>query len=202
MKTIAKFAFTTFILISLTTSLAGQKKQINNILVYTIDSLHKADQDCALIKPGDSAAAKFQRVIRTNFPIVKAILENYGFPGYDLVGKGGSDKYFLLVQHSDFDVEFQKKVLKLMKKHVKRNNATGTNYAYLVDRIEINTGKPQIYGTQVQMGQSGTKLKPCIDTANLDKRRKSVGLIPIKQYLQKCDETFKELNPTLFKKKD
>lgn len=51
------------------------------------------------------------------------------------------------------------------------------------------------------MKRSGTKPKPCINTLNLDKRRKAVGLMPIKKYLQQCDETFEELNPTEMKKK-
>ncbi len=44
------------------------------------------------------------------------------------------------------------------------------------------------------MGEGGTKLKPCIDTLNLDKRQLSVGLIPIKKYLKQCDEMFYEMN--------
>ena len=89
-----------------------------------------------------------------------------------------------------------------MKKEVDKKNASGSTYSYLVDRVNLNTGKKQIYGTQVQMGMDGTKIKPCIDTVNLDKRRKSVGLSPIKEYLQQCDEVFKQLNPTEVKKEN
>lgn len=116
------------------------------------------------------------------------------FPGYDLVGKESSVNYRMLVQHSDFDVPFQKRVLELMKIQVDKQNASGQNYAYLIDRINLNEGCEQIYATQVNMGDRGTTLKPCADTANLDKRRLSVGLSPIKDYLKKCDDVYKELN--------
>ena len=202
MKRLNKILLTGFILIITVVTSFGQNKKLNTDLVYMIDSLYKADQDCAIIKPSDSAAAKYQRVIRTNFPLIQSILNKHGFPGYDIVGKEGSANYFLLVQHSDFNVDFQKRALKLMKKQVDKKNASGSTYAFLVDRIELNSGKQQIYGTQVQMGRSGTKLKLCIDTLNLDKRRKAVGLMPIKEYLQQCDETFKEMNPTEMKKKE
>ena len=81
-----------------------------------------------------------------------------------------------------------------MKAEVDKNNASGSAFAYLVDRINLNEGREQVYGTQVIMEQSGTRLKPCIDIINLDKRRLAVGLSPIKDYLKKCDEVFYEMN--------
>ncbi|MBL0154198.1 MAG: hypothetical protein IPP93_12190 [Chitinophagaceae bacterium] len=180
----------------------GQNEPANKALAHTIDSLYNAEQACAQIKQTDSASAAYKRITHSNFPVVQQILDKYGFPGYDVVGKEVSDNYFVLVQHSDSNVVFQKKALKLMKIQVDRKNATGSNYGYLVDRINLNTGKKQIYGTQVQMGENGTKLKPCTDTLNLDKRRKSIGLIPIKDYLEQCDEVFRQLNPDKVKKEN
>ena len=168
--------------------------QINQQLSHLIDSLYKADQGTALIRPSDSAAAAYQRVIRSNFPLVKKILDEHGFPGYNMVGKESSGNYFLLVQHSDFDVAFQKRALSLMKAEVDKNNASGSAFAYLVDRINLKEGREQVYGTQVIMEHSVTRLKPCIDIINLDKRRLAVGLSPIKDYLKKCDEVFYEMN--------
>jgi hypothetical protein len=191
MKILIKIFYLIFFLSSLS---FGQTRKINNHLSNLIDSLYIADQSTVKIKPNDSAAAAYQRVIRTNFPFIKEILNRYGFPGFDIVGKEFSGKYFLLIQHSDFDVQFQKKALTLMKKQVDKKNASGQNYAYLIDRISLNTGKPQVYGTQVIMGRE-TKIRPCIDIDNLDKRRKSVGLIPIKEYLKNCNDTFYEMNP-------
>jgi hypothetical protein len=166
------------------------KKELPNL----IDSLYRADQSTVQIRPADSAAAAYQRVIRSNFPSVARISKKFGFPGYDLVGKESSNKYFLLVQHSDFNLPFQQDVLKAMKTQVERKNASGQSFAYLTDRIEINKGRPQIYGTQVFMS-GNTKIKPCADTLNLDTRRKSIGLSPIKEYLEQCNEAFYQMNP-------
>jgi len=163
-------------------------------LTQIIDSLYQADQSTATIKPADSAAATYQRVIRSNYPIVSSIFKEFGYPGYDLVGKEVSNKYFLLVQHSDFDVQFQQNVLKEMKNQVDKQNASGQSFAYLTDRIELNSGRPQIYGTQIFMS-GNTKIKPCIDTLNLNQRRKSVGLSTIEEYIEKCNDTFYQMNP-------
>jgi hypothetical protein len=163
-------------------------------IVRVIDSLYLADQSCAEIKPADSAVAAFQRVTKSNFTIVADIFNKYGYPGYDFIGKDASDKYFVLVQHSDFNVAFQQQVLSKMEKEVLNGNASGENFAFLTDRTEINSGRQQIYGTQVFMS-GNTVIKPCIDTANLDARRKSVGLEPIQDYINMCNEMFYLLNP-------
>ncbi len=195
-----KFVTFLFCFSFVTVAVFGQTKKLNNNLSYLIDSLKNADQSPLAIKNADSASKAFQKIIRSNFLSVKTIADKFGFPGYDLVGKESSNNYWLLVQHSDFDVPFQKRILKLMKVQVDKKNASGQNYAYLIDRINLNEGKQQVYGTQVNMGENGTTIKPCIDTTNLDKRRLSVGLTPIKDYLKKCDEMFYEMNKDKLKK--
>lgn len=177
-----------------TVTAVGQNKKFNASLSKHIDSLKEIDQSPLSIKNPDSAAKSFQIIIHSNFPLIKDIADKYGFPGYDLVGKESSNNYWLLVQHSDFNVPFQMRILKLMKPKVDKKNASGQNYAYLIDRINLNRGKPQVYGTQIIMGENGTTLKPCIDTVHLDRRRLSVGLKPEKEYLKQCDEMFYEMN--------
>ncbi len=182
------------LLVALSCSVNKQVRLSKADLPKLIDSLHHADQSCAKIQPADSAAAAFKRVIRSNFPLVERIFRQFGYPGYDMVGKETSDQYFLLVQHSDFNVPFQQEVLKAVKKQVKKGNASGQSFAFLTDRTEINNGRPQVYGTQINMS-GNTTIKPCIDLDNLDKRRASVGLEPIKAYLDNCNEVFYQLNP-------
>jgi hypothetical protein len=172
----------------------SQEAQLNRKLSAEIDSLKIEDQKPATIPNGKDAEAAFKMVIRTNFPLIKNILDTYGFPGYDLVGKESSNNYWLLVQHSDFDLPFQKRALKLMEIQVKKRNASSNNYAYLVDRININEGRKQIYGTQIQMTDNGYRPKPLIDSLNVDERRKQVGLIPLSEYLTEANEAFNEMN--------
>lgn len=191
------FKFLTFlfsIIVMISCSTAKKATLSKEQLPSLIDSLYRADQSTVNIRPVDSAAAAYQRVIRTNFPYVSAIFRQYGFPGFDLVGKETSDKYFLLVQHSDFEPGFQLKVLQSMKQEVSKQNASGQNFAYLTDRTELNNGRPQVYGTQVIMS-GDTKIKPCIDTLNLNQRRKSVGLSTIEAYIEKCNDIFYQMNP-------
>lgn len=180
------------ILIATCAGSASAQNPTHPKLVNTIDSLVAVDQAPAKLKENRSAA--WQQAIHGNFPVIKKIFETYGFPGFRQVGKKSSHNYWMVVQHSDFDVEFQKKVLKAMKKQVDRKNASGEDYAYLIDRIEQNEKRPQVYGTQIFMSASGTTLYATIDTANLDKRRKAVGLGPIKEYIKRSNEVYQALN--------
>ncbi|RZK74841.1 MAG: hypothetical protein EOO85_14660 [Pedobacter sp.] len=191
-----RYSLTILIVVSLANAISslGQSTAIDKKLAYTIDSLKNVDQSGLTIQNGEQAQEAYKKATKSNFSLVKRIADKYGFPGYDLVGKESSNNYWLLVQHSDFDVPFQKRALELMRLQVEKKNASGQNYAYLIDRINLNEGKEQIYGTQVNMGERGTTLKPCMDTLNLDKRRLAVGLTPIKDYLKKCDEYFQEMN--------
>ena len=121
-----------------------------------------------------------------NLVEAKSIIKRYGFPGYSLVGEGYSNDFWAIVQHCDDDIKFQKQVLLLLKKQVKRNNASGRNFALLQDRVLLSTGKKQIYGTQVRYNPATKTAKPLPtqDSSNVDKRRKAVGLSPLNNYLK------------------
>lgn len=120
--------------------------------------------------------------------ILKNILKKYGFPNFDMVGEKGSSNYWLCVQHCDHDPKFQNEVLILMKKQLKKKKANARNYAYLRDRVNINTGKKQIYGTQVSYDMSNGQPKPIIknlrNPKTVNKRRAEMGLESIEDYLK------------------
>jgi hypothetical protein len=120
----------------------------------------------------------------------KSIIKKYGYPGYDLVGESGSNRFWTIVQHCDDDVKFQQQVLLLMSKQVKLNNASGEDFAYLQDRVLLSTNKKQIYGTQVRYNPTTKTAKPfpVQDSINVDKRRKAVGLTPLNEYLKIFDK--------------
>ena len=113
--------------------------------------------------------------------------------GFDKVGKIGSDNFWLLLQHCDRDVVFQEEVLAAMKKELDFKNANPKNYAYLIDRVKVNTSQLQIYGTQAQVNKDGTSYEPqpVIDPENLNKRRLEVGLESIESYVNTLNELYK-----------
>jgi hypothetical protein len=127
--------------------------------------------------------------------ILKKILETYGYPGFDKVGKESSNNYWLCVQHSDHDSKFQKEVLRLMKKELKNGKADFKNYAYLTDRVNINLGNSQIYGTQVEYKDRTAVPKRLKNPKTVNERRKAVGLDPIEKYLDIMTQLHRQMNP-------
>jgi len=118
-----------------------------------------------------------KKVDLENTKKLKAIVKKYGWPDIDLVGKEASHLAWLIVQHADHDVEFQEKCLKLMKQKLKEKKIDPIEVAYLTDRVRVNKGKKQIYGTQFYLSKNGKLIpRPIYDKKNLDKRRKKLDL--------------------------
>jgi len=78
----------------------------------------------------------------------------------------------------DLDLAFQKQVLGLMEPLVKTGVVEPRSYAYLYDRVAVADGRPQRYGTQLK----GADPFPIEDEANVDARRKQVGLGTMAEY--------------------
>ena len=63
-------------------------------------------------------------------------------------GVHASNGAWLLVQHGDLDLNWQKKMLVILKSMAQSGEASLKDVAYLEDRINIAENKPQLYGTQ------------------------------------------------------
>jgi hypothetical protein len=129
-----------------------------------------------------STMKKLVEVDARNRARIKEIIDRYGWPGKKLVGEDGSNAAWLLVQHADPDPAFQKRCLGLLAEAVKKKDATPQHLAYLTDRVRIGEKAKQVYGTQFRQFNGKMEPFPIEDEANVDKRRKEVGLPPLAEY--------------------
>ncbi|MBD1426103.1 DUF6624 domain-containing protein [Sphingobacterium arenae] len=177
------------------------KTEIQNNLLEMV----KTDQIAAFPKKGiysDYTDEQWQAfkdsVFQTNQKTIASYFSTYGYLGYNEVGKEGSNHFWLLVQHCDHDPKFQKQVLKEMDAHVKKKNANPQNYAYLFDRVQVNAGKKQLFGTQVDyLVESTGRAIPrngLIDSADIDTRRTEYRLSPLSEYLNDMTTMHFEMN--------
>src|SRR5690606_18085010 len=112
-------------------------------------------------------------------------IEDYGFPTKGMVGKDAMHGIFLIIQHADGDKEWQKSQLVNIEQAVKNGDMDGESYAYLYDRIKINGGEKQRFGTQFSNLDPLSKTLVLAETENmddLDVRRMKVGMMPIDMY--------------------
>jgi hypothetical protein len=144
-------------------------------------------------------------VFSTHKVQVEKIFNRYGFLGYDKVGKEASNQFWLIVQHCDKFPEFQKRVLAEMNKQVKKQNADPNNYAYLYDRVEVNAGRKQSFGTQVdyEVDKAGRAFPKygLVDSINVEKRRKEYGLESLKEYLNMMTTMHYDMNKESYQSK-
>ena len=89
-----------------------------------------------------------------------------------------------------------------MLTEVKKQNAFAQSYAFLVDRVRRNSKEPQLYGTQIVVNDvsKGYELQEVEKPEELDKRREQIGLPPIKEYLEKANKLYFEMNKDKLKK--
>ena len=117
-----------------------------------------------------------ETVDHRNTKRMKEIIEEIGWPSISKLSHEGASNAWLLVQHADHDLEFQKKCLTLMKAEPE-GEVSKRDIAYLEDRIAISEGRPQIYGTQFHKNSDGQlEPLPIADPENVDQRRKEMGL--------------------------
>lgn len=131
----------------------------------------------------DSMNLVVKNVFKENCFVVKKYFNENSFPGIKENGKDTALQFWAIVQHSDHDVKFQKKVLKAMKKELNNNNVSRRNYAYLFDRVLKNKGEKQLYGTQITWETGFPTSYPLKHPEKLDEMRKEMGLEPISEYL-------------------
>lgn len=108
-----------------------------------------------------------------------AILDDFdAWPGRSLVGSDGEHAAWLLVQLADPDL--QRRALEHLEVAVDHGDAEPSHYAYLVDRVRMAEGRPQVFGSQfVAAGDESITPWPIENPAGLDDRRRRFGLEPL-----------------------
>ena len=125
--------------------------------------------------------------------IIEIIDEIGGYPGKSLVGDKASKTTFYVLQHATDSI--QAKYLDLILEAARNNELDKKLAALFHDRYLMHEGKPQVYGTQTKVifmrdsltgeTKDSAFVWPIVDTTNIDSIRKSVGLGPLEEYLNK-----------------
>jgi hypothetical protein len=205
MRILAGLFFVIIGSLSTSTSLAQSKDKASTLNKRMAAELHQMGADdqkyrgvieAEMIKMSSAGTAKasdeFVAAVKSqdeidarNIARLEEIIMQHGWPGKSLVGEEGSEAAFLILQHSN--LTRQVKYLPLLKKAAREGDARPADVAMLEDRVLVGRGKKQVYGTQVRSGpDTGGKLvlAPIEDEEHVDKRRASVGLMPLKEYLR------------------
>jgi len=116
------------------------------------------------------------------------IVEQIGWPTVSKVGGKASGDAWLLVQHADKNVEFQKHCLELMKAEPVGEVALH-DIAYLEDRVRVNSNQPQLYGTQFRW-EGNNPVQNIEDPEHVEERRKEMGLNTLAKNLEEMYQKY------------
>ena len=116
---------------------------------------------------------------------IESAMKNFDWIDEKRFGKEVSNHAWLLVQHADRDPEFQSMALKRMEPYLKSRGVSRSNYAFLFDRVAVNTGRKQRYGTQPDWNcvEGQMKLQPLEDPDNVNELRKEMGMDTVEESL-------------------
>ena len=133
---------------------------------------------------------------KKNLKTAKAILAKYSWPKMSEIGKDSQNNFWLIVQHSDGDILFQRTALAAMEKLKGSKELNLENYAFLYDRVQCNLNYKQMYGTQVVWSGNGTAngFRAILREDLVDERRRSIGLSPLKIYALSYGFNYENIN--------
>ena len=109
------------------------------------------------------------------------IIDSYGWLGISQVGRRANTALWAVLQHSSY--ASKKKYAPMLKESVLKNESQPQHYARLIDRMLINNGEPQLYGTQIDYESAENPIFFLIQEPELiNQRRAEIGLPDIQQF--------------------
>lgn len=114
---------------------------------------------------------------------LSAIIDAKGWPLISMVGDQAANSAWLMAQHGT--KPFLERCLPLMQVAADKLEMPLGDLALSVDRVRMNEGKPQLYGSQLRWDKNGKyELYPIEDREHVDARRIAMGLEPLSDYLK------------------
>ena len=150
--------------------------------VDSLNAMVTRDQAIRMAPWSEENSQKMAVIDSTNTAHLKALIAQYGFPTWSLVGYAASGQAWLIAQHSNSG--FLGEFLKSYRKAVKENNAEKSKLALMEDRYLAHEGRPQIYGSQLLKPDSAWYFFPIIDPNRVNQRRLSMDLGSIEDYFK------------------
>ncbi|MFT3827865.1 MAG: hypothetical protein QM731_28365 [Chitinophagaceae bacterium] len=159
------------------------RKQINTIVLSDQQLRYKRAQ-AATKKERQEIDKAIQHSDLQNIEMAKYILRRNGWPKLSDIGRDGQNNLWLLIQHADMNVTFQRQALDSMKVLLGTPELNPENYAFLYDRVQCNLNYRQLYGTQVNWTHNGqaSGFRPIQQEHEADTRRKELGMLPLQLY--------------------
>jgi uncharacterized protein DUF6624 len=122
------------------------------------------------------------RVDQGNVAWLRELMATRGLPTAAEVGEWGVHLTFLLLQHAGTAPELQQKALPILVQRYEAGELPAADLARLIDRILVEQGKPQRFGTQFDWLSGKFLLPDAARLTEIDANRRQLGLMPLADY--------------------
>lgn len=119
---------------------------------------------------------KMEEVHRANAQELRSVIEEHGWPDEALAGPEGAEAAWLIAQHAIGEPDFMRYCRTLLDEASSLGRVPRWQFAYIDDRIRVFEGKPQCFGTQIDIRPEGVQVHELEDPSKVDTWRKEVGL--------------------------
>lgn len=110
------------------------------------------------------------------------LIDRYGWPVASEVTEYAAAGAALVINHSTYEV--RSKYYPMLEEAFKKGEAQPLRYAKMSDRLLVEQGKKQLYGTQIKFENGAKVIHPIKDPENVDQRRHDIGLGALAPYLK------------------
>jgi len=149
----------------------------------------RVENNVAGNKSGDTILKTLRTSREQNTSELCSIIKQYGWPTRDLVGDEAERSAFFLLRNSAA-ADLQRDLLPVIIAAVKKGEIPKSSFAAYIDRLRVNVGLKQIFGTQATIQNNFLVLFPITDEPHVDARRKQFELPPLKEYLRGLEHLY------------
>jgi len=166
------------------------KKLSDDLIKLSAKQQQRLQDNVTDNKSGDTLINTIKTSREKNTNDLCAIVKQYGWPTRDLVGDEGARAAFFLLRNSSTS-ELQRDLLPVIIAAVKKSEITKAAFATYIDRLRLNAGLKQIFGTQATILNDFLVLFPITDESHVDARRKQYDLPPLREYLRGLEKLYR-----------
>lgn len=158
------------------------KKLADELLKLKEQNHKQLDEDIRKDRKPDAFMKRVQTSRDKNTDRLCSILKQYGWPTPSLVGKEGVEAALYLVSNSAAHLRVD--LMPVIVAASKQGGVTRPDFAGYIDRLRLDAGLKQLFGTQATIINGFLVLFPIEGEAQVDLLRKQFGLAPLTDYLR------------------
>jgi hypothetical protein len=131
---------------------------------------------------GGPYVPRMEEVHTRNAARLRALISEHGWPVEDIAGKDGSEAAWLIAQHAVGEPEFQRMTVSLLQAAAAARTIPAWHAAFLEDRVAMQEGRPQRFGTQWMDDPRDGLTRPwkLAEPENVNFLRASMALDPLR----------------------